>query len=89
MKRTIPTGKHGAGSVMFWGRFAAVETSLDCETGIMDSFKNEAILEPIFCDQWTYQQDTDSKNHGSKLNFCYCRGCSTQYSLLGVESFCT
>ncbi len=44
-KRTAPTVKHGGGSKMFWGCFAASGTGyLDCVNGIMKSDDYQRIL---------------------------------------------
>ena len=45
-KNTVPTVKHGGGSQMFWGCFAASGTGcLDCVQGIMKSEDYQIILE--------------------------------------------
>ena len=69
-KNTVPTVKHGGGSQMFWGCFAASGTGcLDCVHGIMKSEDYQRILERNvgpsvrklgLCQRsWVYQQVND------------------------------
>ena len=63
-KNTIPTVKHGGGSLMFWGCFSSSGTGQLCKVdGIMNSLKYQDILQRT--GQWTFQQDNDPK-HTSK-----------------------
>ncbi len=75
-KNTVPTVKHGGGSNMFWGCFAASGTGcLDCVNGIMKSDDYQRILgrnivasvRKLRLHQrlWVFQQDNDPK-HTSK-----------------------
>lgn len=74
-KNTLPTVKHGGGSVMLWGCFASTGTgNLQRINGIMDSTKYQEILEKNVMPSvkklklgrhWTFQQDNDPK-HTSK-----------------------
>ena len=75
-KNTVPTVKHGGGSQMFWGCFAASGTGcLDCVHGIMKSEDYQIILERnvgpsvrklgLRQRSWVFQQDNDPK-HTSK-----------------------
>lgn len=75
-KNTIPTVKHGGGSLMFWGCFAASGTGcLDCVHGIMKSEDYQRILGHnvgpsvrklgLRQRSWVFQQDNDPK-HTSK-----------------------
>ncbi len=75
-KNTVPTVKHGGGSKMFWGCFAASGTGcLDCVNGIMKSDDYQRILgrnvvasvRKLHLHQrsWVFQQDNDPK-HTSK-----------------------
>ena len=74
-KNTLPTVKHGGGSVMLWGCFASSGTgNLQRVEGKMDSIKYQEILGEnvmpsvrklkLGC-YWTFQQDNDPK-HTSK-----------------------
>ena len=75
-KNTVPTVKHGGGSQMFWGCFAASGTRcLDCVHCIMKSEDYQRILERnvgscvrklgLRQRSWVFQQDNDPK-HTSK-----------------------
>lgn len=74
-KNTLPTVKHGGGSVMLWGCFAASGTGkLQRVEGIMNSIKYQDILQKNVMPsvrqlklgrRWTLQQDNDPK-HTSK-----------------------
>uniref|UniRef100_A0A8C4SC68 Transposase n=1 Tax=Erpetoichthys calabaricus TaxID=27687 RepID=A0A8C4SC68_ERPCA len=75
-KNTVPTVKHGGGSKMFWGCFAASGTGcLDCVQGIMKSEDYQKILGRnvgpsvrklgLRQRSWVFQQDSDPK-HTSK-----------------------
>ena len=74
-KNTIPTVKHGGGSLMFWGCFSSSGTGQLCKVdGIMNSLKYQDILQRTVMPsvkklklgrQWTFQQDNDPK-HTSK-----------------------
>ncbi|KAG2456820.1 TC1A transposase, partial [Polypterus senegalus] len=75
-KNTVPTVKHGGGSKMFWGCFAASGTGyLDCVQGIMKSENYQKILGRnvgpsvrklgLRQRSWVFQQDNDPK-HTSK-----------------------
>ena len=74
-KNTLPTVKHGGGSLMLWGCFASSGTgNLQRVEGKMDSIKYQEILGEnvtpsvrklkLGC-HWTFQQDNDPK-HTSK-----------------------
>ncbi|KAL0188386.1 hypothetical protein M9458_015485, partial [Cirrhinus mrigala] len=63
-KNTVPTVKHGGGSKMFWGCFAASGTGcLDCVNGIMKSDDYQRILghSIVASRSWVFQQDDDLK----------------------------
>ncbi len=73
---TVPTVKHGGGSRMFWGCFAASGTGcIDCVQGIMKSGDYQKILAHnvgpsvrklgLRQRSWVFQQDNDPK-HTSK-----------------------
>ena len=75
-KNTVPMVKHGGGSQMFWGCFAASGTGcLDCVHGIMKSEDHQRIVERnlgpsvrklgLRQRSWVFQQDNDPK-HTSK-----------------------
>ncbi len=75
-KNTVPTVKHGGGSKMFWGCFAASGTGcLDYVNGIMKSDDYQRILGRnvvasvrklrLHQRSWVFQQDNDPK-HTSK-----------------------
>ncbi len=72
-KNTVPTVKHGGGSKMFWGCFAASGTGcLDCVNGIMKSDDYQRILGHnivasvrklrLHQRSWVFQQDNDLKH---------------------------
>ncbi|XP_062279112.1 meprin A subunit beta-like [Scomber scombrus] len=71
VKNTLPTVKHGSGSVMLWGCFASSGTgNLQRVEGKMDSIKYQEILgENVMPSvrklklgrHWTFQQDNDPK----------------------------
>ena len=74
-KNTMPTVKHGGGSVMLWGCFASTGTgNLHCLEGKMDSVQYQQVLGEnvmpsvrklkLGC-HWTFQVDNDPK-HTSK-----------------------
>ncbi len=76
-KNTVPTVKHGGGSKMFWGCFAASGTEcIDCMNGIMKSDDYQIILgrntvanvRKLHLHQrsWVFQQDNDPK-HTSEM----------------------
>lgn len=74
-KNTLPTVKHGGGSIMLWGCFASTGTGkLKCVKGTMNSLLYQEILEENVMEsvrnlrlgrRWTFQQDNDPK-HASK-----------------------
>ncbi|KAI4876531.1 hypothetical protein NFI96_000478, partial [Prochilodus magdalenae] len=74
-KNTLPTVKHGGGSVMLWGCFASNGTGkLQRVQGTMNSLQYQEILEENVMEsvtnlrlgrRWTFQQDNDPK-HTSK-----------------------
>ncbi len=75
-KNTVPTVKHGGGSKMFWGCFAASGAGcLDCVNGIMKSDDYQRFLGHnvvasfrklrLLQRSWVFQQDNDPK-HTSK-----------------------
>ena len=74
-KNTLPTVKHGEGSIMLWGCFASTCTGkLKCVKGTMNSLLYQEILEENVMEsvtnlrlgrRWTFQQDNDPK-HASK-----------------------
>ena len=72
-KNTVPTVKHGGGSAMFWGCFAASGTGcLECVQGKMKSDDYQGILERnvlpsvrklgLSRRSWVFQQDNDPKH---------------------------
>ncbi|KAI4893104.1 hypothetical protein NFI96_020620, partial [Prochilodus magdalenae] len=75
-KNTLPTVKHGGGSIMLWGCFASNDTGkLQRVQGTMNSLQYQEILEENVMEsvtnlrlgrRWTFQQDNDPK-HTSKL----------------------
>uniref|UniRef100_A0A8C5MKH6 Transposase n=1 Tax=Leptobrachium leishanense TaxID=445787 RepID=A0A8C5MKH6_9ANUR len=74
-KNTLPTVKHGGGSIMLWGCFASAGTgNLQRVQGTMNSLQYQEILDDNvmqsvtnlrFGRRWTFQQDNDPK-HTSK-----------------------
>ena len=74
-KNTLPTVKHGGGSIMLWGCFASNGTGkLQRVQGTMNSLQYQEILEENVMEsvtnlrlgrRWTFQQDNDP-NHTSK-----------------------
>ena len=74
-KNTLPTVKHGGGSIMLWGCFASNGTGkLQRVQGTMNSLQYQEILEENVMESvtnmrlgrhWTFQQDNDPK-HTSK-----------------------
>ncbi|KAI4904395.1 hypothetical protein NFI96_007379 [Prochilodus magdalenae] len=74
-KNTLPTVKHGGGSIMLWGCFASNGTGkLQRVQGTMNSLQYQEILEENVMEsvtnlrlgrRWTFQQDNDPK-HTSK-----------------------
>ena len=87
-KNTLPTVKHGGGSMMFWGCFASSGTgNLQGVDGIMNSIKYQEILQQNVVPSvlklklgrhWTFQQDNDPK-HTSKSTKAWFqkKGCQT------------
>ena len=72
-KNTVPTVKHGGGSMMFWGCFAASGTGgLDSVQGVMKSGDYQILLgcnvgpsvrKLGLCQRsWVFQRDNDPKN---------------------------
>ena len=74
-KNTLPTVKHGGGSIMLWGCFASAGTGkLQRVQGTMNSLQYQEILDENVMQsvtnlrlgrRWTFQQDNDPK-HTSK-----------------------
>ncbi|KAI5624964.1 hypothetical protein C0J50_15440, partial [Silurus asotus] len=74
-KNTLPTVKHGGGSIMIWGCFASAGTGkLQRVQGTMNSLQYQEILDDNVMQsvtnlrlgrRWTFQQDNDPK-HTSK-----------------------
>uniref|UniRef100_A0A8C5QAL0 Transposase n=1 Tax=Leptobrachium leishanense TaxID=445787 RepID=A0A8C5QAL0_9ANUR len=74
-KNTLPTVKHGGGSIMLWGCFASAGTGkLQRVQGTMNSLQYQEILDDNVIQsvtnlrlgrRWTFQQDNDPK-HTSK-----------------------
>uniref|UniRef100_A0A8C5PJ22 Transposase n=1 Tax=Leptobrachium leishanense TaxID=445787 RepID=A0A8C5PJ22_9ANUR len=74
-KNTLPTVKHGGGSIMLWGCFASAGTGkLQHVQGTMNSLQYQEILDDNVMQsvtnlrlgrRWTFQQDNDPK-HTSK-----------------------
>uniref|UniRef100_A0A8C5WII5 Transposase n=1 Tax=Leptobrachium leishanense TaxID=445787 RepID=A0A8C5WII5_9ANUR len=74
-KNTLPTVKHGGGSIMLWGCFASAGTwKLQRVQGTMNSLQYQEILDHNVMQsvtnlrlgrRWTFQQDNDPK-HTSK-----------------------
>uniref|UniRef100_A0A8C5Q6X8 Transposase n=1 Tax=Leptobrachium leishanense TaxID=445787 RepID=A0A8C5Q6X8_9ANUR len=74
-KNTLPTVKHGGGSIMLWGCFASAGTGkLQRVQGTMNSLQYQEILDDNVMQsvtnlrlgrRWTFQQDNDPK-HTSK-----------------------
>ncbi|KAL0183022.1 hypothetical protein M9458_022397, partial [Cirrhinus mrigala] len=72
-KDTVPTVKHGGGSKMFWGCFAASSTGcLDCVNGIMKSDDYQRILgrNIVASRSWVFQQDNDPKYTSKSTQKC-------------------
>ncbi|KAI2655565.1 hypothetical protein H4Q32_017981 [Labeo rohita] len=70
-KNTVPTVKHGGGSKMFWGWFAASGTGcLDCVNGIMISEDYQRILgHNVVAEQlWRDLKTAVGRRHPSNLN---------------------
>ena len=66
-KNTLPTVKHGGGSLMFWGYFASSGTgNLQRVDGIMNSIKYQDVMPSVLKlkleRHWTFRQDNDPKH---------------------------
>uniref|UniRef100_A0A8C5MCY2 Transposase n=1 Tax=Leptobrachium leishanense TaxID=445787 RepID=A0A8C5MCY2_9ANUR len=100
-KNTLPTVKHGGGSIMLWGCFASAGTGkLQRVQGTMNSLQYQEILDDNVMQSVTnlrlgrrFQQDNDPK-HTSKSTRAWCKTLVSSYAsrlkaVITVKGCCT